>query len=78
MDTGNVVVFGPVTLEGRPSTNGGTQTTFSVPKVRPATGELPPMVLPPGEYQVIVRSARGSSKPASFTLTRPGNPGVRR
>ncbi len=72
METGNVVVFGPVRIPDRPSTNGGTQIVFSVPKVVPSSGEVPPMVLRPGEYEVRVTNAIGTSEPAVFTLTRPG------
>lgn len=73
METGNVVVFGPVRIPDRASTNGGTRIVFSVPKERPSTGEVPPMVLPAGEYAVTVTTESGKSTPVTFTLTRPGN-----
>ena len=72
METGNVVVFGPVRVPDRASTDGGTRIVFSVPKQRPSTGEVPPMVLPPGEHEVKVITEHGTSEPAVFTLTRPG------
>ena len=73
METRNVVVFGPVRIPDRPSTNGGTQIVFSVPKERPSTGEVPPMVLPAGEYAVTVTTESEKSAPVTFTLTRPGD-----
>ena len=73
MKTGSVVVFGPVRIPDRASTNDGTRIVFSVPKERPSTGEVPPMVLPAGEYAVTVTTESGKSTPVTFTLTRPGN-----
>ena len=67
----NTVTFGPVEIADRPSTD-GTQLVFSVPKMFPSGGEVPPMVLQPGEYEVRVTNANGTSEPAVFTLTRPG------
>ena len=72
METGNVVVFGPVRIPDRASTDGGTRIVFSVPKERPSTGEVPPMVLPAGEYAVTLTTESGKSAPVTFTLTRPG------
>lgn len=68
--TGNVVDFGPVTVEDLPSNDGGTRITLSVPKVIPGTGEAPPFVLLPGEYSVTVTTADGTSAPVTFTLFR--------
>ena len=73
-DVGNRVTFGSVSIDGVPSTEGGTRITVSVPKATPATGEVPPMVLVPGEYAVTVTTPAGTSNPLSFTLVRPGNP----
>lgn len=73
METGNVVVFGPVRIPDRASTDGGTRVVFSIPKERPSTGEVPPMVLPAGEYAVTLTTESGKSAPVTFTLTRPGN-----
>ncbi len=68
--TGNVVEFGPVTVEDLPSNDGGRRITLSVPKVIPGTGEVPRFVLPPGEYSVTVTTADGTSAPVTFTLFR--------
>ena len=67
----NTVKFGSLKIADRPSFNGGTQIVFSVPKVYPRTEEVPPMVLLPGEYNVRVTNANGTSEPGVFTLTRP-------
>ncbi len=71
-ESDNTVTFGSLEIADRPSSNGGTQIVFSVPKVFPSSGEVPPMVLRPGEYEVRVTNAIGTSEPAVFTLTRPG------
>ena len=70
--SGNTVTFGSVEIADRSSSTGGTRIVFSVPKMRPSRGEVPPMVLQPGEYEVRVTNANGTSEPAVFTLTRPG------
>jgi len=72
-ESGNVIVFGPVTLDERASTQGGTQIVFSVPKQQPSRIEVPPMVLEVGEYAVTVSNAYGTSNAVIFTLTRPGS-----
>lgn len=66
--TGNVVGFGPVTVDDLPSDDGGRRITLSVPKVIPGTGEVPPFVLQPGEYSVTVTTVDGTSAPVTFTL----------
>ncbi len=71
-ESDNTVTFGSLEIADRPSSNGGTQIVFSVPKVVPSSGEVPPMVLRPSEYEVHVTNANGTSEPAVFTLTRPG------
>ncbi len=71
-ESDNSVTFGSLEIADRPSSNGGTQIVFSVPKVVPSGGEVPPMVLRPSEYEVRVTNANGTSEPAVFTLTRPG------
>lgn len=71
-ETGNTVTFGPVEIPNRPASNGGTEIVFSVPKSIPSRSEAPPMVLRPGDYEVRVSNERGTSEPATFTLTRPG------
>jgi hypothetical protein len=68
----NVVIFGGIPVEGLPSSDGGTRISFWVPKEIPSTGEVPPMVLDPGEYEVTVTTPRGISNSMTFTLT----PGV--
>ena len=73
-ESGNTVTFGPVEIADRSSSTGGTQIVFSVPKMFPSRGEVPPMVLRPGSYEVRVTNANGTSEPAVFTLTRPGTP----
>ena len=67
---GNTVRFGPVTLPDLPSSDGGTMITFSVPKQVESRGEVPPMVIPPGDYLVTVTNAHGLSNALTFTLTR--------
>jgi hypothetical protein len=65
----NVVTFGVVPVEGLASSDSGTRISFWVPKEVPSTGEVPPMVLDPGEYAVTVTTARGTSNAMTFTLT---------
>ena len=72
--SGNVIVFGPVTIDERASTNGGTEIVFAVPKQQRSRTEVPPMILPVGEYAVTVTTADGTSNAVAFTLTRPGSP----
>ncbi len=66
----NVVHFGPVTISSRPSTDAGTQINVAVPKIIESSGEVPPLVLQPGEYPITVTTARGTSEPVMFRLTR--------
>lgn len=70
-ETSNVVTFGAINIPDLPSVDGGTRITLSVPKVIPATGEVPPFVLLPGEYAVTVTTSEGTSTPVVFTLVRP-------
>jgi hypothetical protein len=69
LPAGNVVEFGPVKLPDLPST-GGVRITFSVPKLVPSRGEVPPMVLTEGDYRVTVTTAAGTSNALIFRLTR--------
>jgi len=69
-ETGNVVNLGSLRIPGLPSTNDGTEITLVVPKLRPATGEVAPFVLLPGEYPVTVTTRHGTSEPLVFRLTR--------
>lgn len=64
----NVVTFGAVTLRPVPSREDGTQLTFHAPKEAPSSGEVPPMPLPPGDYEVTVATVGGTSNIAMFTL----------
>ncbi len=67
--TGNVVTFGPIQLPDLASRD-GQHITFLVPKEVPSRGEVPPMVLIPGEYSVTVTTPAGTSPAMLFTLTR--------
>ena len=67
---GNLVTFGDIPIENLASTQGGTHLTFSAPKERPSTGEVPPFVLVPGEYEVTVTTPSGTSAPVTFEFTR--------
>ena len=68
MLTGNIVTFGPVPIPDLPSPD-GRHITFFVPKEVASRGEVPPMVLPHGEYSVTVTTPAGTSQPIVFTLT---------
>jgi hypothetical protein len=69
LPAGNVVEFGPVKIPDLPSA-GGARITFSVPKLVPSRGEVPPMVLPEGDYRVTVTTSAGTSNALTFRLTR--------
>ena len=66
----NIVRVGSVTISNRPSTNAGTQITVAVPKMIDSGGEVPPMVIQPGEYPITVTTEHGTSEPVMFRLTR--------
>jgi hypothetical protein len=68
MPTGNIVQFGPTHVTDLPSAS-GNEITFVVPKSLPSRGEIPPPVLPPGEYDVRVTTPAGTSNALIFTLT---------
>ena len=68
-EAGNTVTFGGIPSRGLPSSEGGTRISFWVPKEAPSRGEVPPMILTPGEYPVTVTTTAGTSEPAVFTLT---------
>ena len=72
MRTGNIVTFGPVQVRELSSSD-NRHLDFFVPKEIPSSGEVPPMVLPPGEYSVTVTTPAGTSEPIVFTLTRGGS-----
>lgn len=69
LPAGNLVEFGPVKIPDLPST-GGVRISFSVPKVAPSGGEVPPMVLTEGDYAVTVTTSAGTSNALTFRLTR--------
>ena len=69
-DSTNVIHFGPVTLERLSSSNSGTRIELYAPKEQPSGGEVPPMVLQPGRYEITVSTAAGRSNAIPFTLTR--------
>jgi hypothetical protein len=71
-EDGNIVTFGGIPSDELASSEAGTRITFWVPKEAPGSGEVPPMVLTPGEYQVTVTTPNGTSEPVPFTLT-PGD-----
>ena len=68
-EAGNIVNFGGIPSEGLPSTDDGTRITFWVPKEAPSAGEVPPMVLTPGDYPVTVTTPTGTSESVMFLLT---------
>jgi len=69
MPGGNIVEFGPVKIPDVPS-NDGTRIEFGIPKAIGSRGEVPPLVLPPGDYRVTVTTAAGTSNALTFTMTR--------
>ena len=69
MPAGNAVGFGPVTIRDLPSVD-GARITFSIPKLTPSKGEVPPMVLAEGAYPVTVTTSSGTSNSLIFRLTR--------
>jgi len=68
LPTGNTVMFGTMEIGGLPSADGGTMIRFEVPSEFPATGEVPPMRVGPGEYPITVKNARGTSNALKFGL----------
>ena len=67
----NIVYFLTIANKNLPSTDGGTKIVFYVPKEKPSSGEVPPMVLPYGDYEVSVVNVNGRSNVKTFTLSRP-------
>ena len=63
----NTVFFGPVKLENVRSSNDGTEISFPGPKEVPV-GEPAPVVLSPGQYEVVVENGNGRSNPLVFAL----------
>jgi len=64
----NVVRFGDVTLRDVRSTERGTRIRVVVPKEIPSGGEVPPMSLGRGDYDVTVNNGRGTSNAKRVTL----------
>jgi hypothetical protein len=69
-EEGNVVTFGGIPTGPLPSTEDGTMITFWVPKEAPSKGEVPPMILTAGKYEVTVTTPAGTSEPVTFQLIR--------
>jgi len=64
----NVVRFGDVTLRDVRSTERGTRIRVVVPKEVHSGGEVPPMSLGRGDYDVTVNNGRGTSNAKRVTL----------
>jgi hypothetical protein len=64
----NVVKFGDVTVRNIKSAEGGTQIRVVIPKEGRASGEVPPMHLAAGTYDVTVNNGRGTSNAKRVTL----------
>ncbi len=73
--TTNVVTFGGIASSDLPSHEDGTRISFWIPKEAPSSGEVPPMVLLPAEYQLTVTTPGGISDPVVFVLTPPEREG---
>ena len=67
--TGNLVEFAGIAVQDLASVDGSRIELF-LPKERPSSGEVPPMPLLPGRYDVTVSTSQGLSAPSIFTLTR--------
>jgi hypothetical protein len=67
--SGNTVQFGPVSVENLASQDGET-LRFAIPTRLPVTGEAPPMIFPPGTYDIRVKTASGTSNSVTFELGR--------
>jgi len=66
--TKNTVRFGDVAVPNVRSTNDGTRIRVVVPKEYHATGEVPPMLIGAGAYDVSVNNGRGASNARRVTL----------
>jgi hypothetical protein len=69
LPTGNLVEFGPLKIPDVPAAESG-RISCAIPKAMPSRGEVPPLVLLPGEYRVTVTTGAGTSNALIFTLTR--------
>ena len=63
-----MVRFDPVNIPDLPSTD-GTEIIVNIPKQMPSRGEVPPLVLAPGNYSVTVTTPAGTSNALTFRLT---------
>jgi len=63
----NEVQFGPMRLTGLPSPDGLT-IEFQVPKAMRGRSEVPPLVFPAGDYDVMVTTPAGTSNALTFKL----------
>jgi hypothetical protein len=68
LEAGNVVRFGPVTIPGLPSPD-GSQITFDIPKVAPSRGEVPPIDLSAGDYELLAPASVVTDTELIFKLT---------
>jgi hypothetical protein len=64
----NTVTFGDVVVRNIKSTDDGTHIRVVIPKAARATGEVPPMPLGAGVYDVTVNNGRGTSNAKRVTL----------
>jgi hypothetical protein len=64
----NTVKFGDVTVRNVKSTDDGTHIRVVVPKEIRSSGEVPPMQLGVGAYEVTVNNGRGTSNAKRVTL----------
>jgi hypothetical protein len=64
----NTVTFGDVTVRNIKSTDDGTHIRVVIPKEVRSGGEVPPMQLSAGAYQVTVNNGRETSNAKRVTL----------
>jgi len=64
----NTVKFGDVTVRNIRSTDDGTHIRVVIPKEARSSGEVPPMQMSAGEYDVTVNNGRGTSNAKRVTL----------
>jgi hypothetical protein len=64
----NTVKFGDVSVPNIKSSDGGTHIRVVIPKQTRATGEVAPMPLGAGDYDVTVNNGRGTSNAKRVTL----------
>jgi hypothetical protein len=64
----NIVKFGDVVMRDIKSTDDGTHIRVVIPKAARASGEVSPMSLGAGAYDVTVNNGRGTSNAKRVTL----------